>query len=157
MKIASNIITNKKLKVIFRIIDFCHKKNIPYQITGGLAGNLYGSKWRLHDIDLETNLEYLYSIEKEFLKQVIQSTKRYKDNEFNIWLLQLNFNGVVIDINAIEDFYIGKGIKIETNLDNAIEMDFFDRKVKVQPLEDLIYYKKILKREADLNDLLKLI
>lgn len=28
---------------------------IPYQITGGLAGNFHGSLWPLHDLDLEVD------------------------------------------------------------------------------------------------------
>ncbi|MFY7666790.1 nucleotidyltransferase [Flavobacterium sp.] len=157
MRISANIITNEKLEVVFRMIDFFQDRKIPYQITGGLAGNLYGSAWKLHDIDLETHLEYLPEIEEAFYDHIALPTKIYQDEEFSIWLLQLNFNGVTVDINAVEDFYIADSIKIETNLDEAREMTFFGRKVKVQPLKDLIAYKKILKREVDVRDLSKLV
>lgn len=157
MRISADIITTEKLEIVLRMVDFFQNRKIPYQITGGLAGNLYGSAWKLHDIDLETHLEHLPEIEEAFYDHIASPTKIYQDEEFSIWLLQLNFNGVMVDINAVEDFFLAGTNKIETNLDDAVEMNFFGRKVKVQPLKDLIAYKKILKREVDVRDLSQLV
>lgn len=142
-------------EVILQFIDYFNNKNIKYQITGGLAGNLYGSSWNLQDIDFETNFNNLAIIENDFTDYVTVKTSRYIDNEFNIWLLRLNIDGIEIDINAVEDFYINN-IKIETNLENAIDKVFMGKKVKVQSLKDIIDYKTILNRKNDLEDLLKL-
>lgn len=95
-------------------------------------------------------------IENDFADYVTLKTSRYIDNEFNIWLLRLKVNGIEIDINAVEDFYINENIKIETNLENAIDKVFVGKKVKVQPLKEIINYKTILNRQNDLKDLLKL-
>lgn len=143
-------------ELILQFIDYFNNKNIKYQITGGLAGNLYGSLWNLQDIDFETNFNNLAIIENDFIDYITVKTSRYIDNEFNIWLLRLNIDGIEIDINAVEDFYIKNNIKIETNLENAIDKVFMGKKVKVQPLKDIIYYKTILNRKNDLEDLLKL-
>jgi hypothetical protein len=95
-------------------------------------------------------------IESHFAQFVTIKTSRYLDEEFSIWLLRLKVNDLEIDSNAIEDFYLNGNTKIETNLEKATDKVFFGRKVKVQPLEDIINYKKILNRQADLNDLMKL-
>jgi len=150
------IISNKQEQLILQFIYYFDNNNIKYQITGGLAGNLYGSLWHLHDIDFETSLSNLAIIENDFADYVTLKTSRYIDNEFNIWLLRLEINGIEIDINAVEDFYLNENIKIETNLENAIDKVFIGEKVKVQPLKDIINYKKILNRQNDLKDLLKL-
>lgn len=149
-------ITKKQEEVFLQFIEYFDGNHIKYQITGGLAGNLYGSIWKLHDLDFETTLKNLAIIENDFAHFVIVKTSRYIDDEFNIWLLRLNINGIEIDINAVEDFYINENIKIETNLENAVDKVFIGKKVKVQPLKDIICYKKILNRKIDLNDLSKL-
>jgi hypothetical protein len=149
-------ISKKQEELVVQFIDYFESNNIKYQLTGGLAGNLYGSKWRLHDIDFETSFSNLAIIESHFAQFVTIKTSRYLDEEFSIWLLRLKVNDLEIDINEIEDFYLNGNIKIETNVEKATDKVFFGRKVKVQPLEDIINYKKILNRQADLNDLMKL-
>lgn len=150
------LISKAQQELILQFADYFDNKSIKYQITGGLAGNFYGSLWKLHDIDFETSLSNLAIIENDFADYVTLKTSRYIDNEFNIWLLRLKVNRIEIDINAVEDFYINENIKIETNLENAIDKVFVGKKVKVQPLKEIINYKTILNRQNDLKDLLKL-
>jgi vacuolar-type H+-ATPase subunit C/Vma6 len=37
-------ISKKQEELVVQFIDYFESNNIKYQITGGLAGNLYGSK-----------------------------------------------------------------------------------------------------------------
>jgi hypothetical protein len=151
--------TDQVIETLKVLSDFFHRENIDYHITGGLAGNIYGSKWKLSDIDIEVHFADLSRIEKYFSRNVKQQVSRYIDHEFDIWLFQLNFNGLVVDINAIEDFYIFNGnkrLKIETSFDNSKSVEYYGLQLKVQSLKEIIEYKQILKRKADVEDLLRL-
>lgn len=154
--IDDEIISENHRKAIHILLDYLEQQSIEYQFTGGLAGNLFGSRWKLHDIDIEVHLESLYTIEKGFQPFVINSVHRYSDEEFEIWLLQLRIENIDVDINAVEDFIIKPAIKIETNIENAMDLLFENRPVKVQPLEDIIAYKKLLGRDKDVQELIDL-
>lgn len=154
--INTNVISNAHRKVIHYLLDIFDVNKIEYQFTGGFAGNLFGSLWKLQDIDIETDLKTLYKIQELLMQFVVLETHRYEDEEFQIWLLQLEIENVIIDINAVEDFIIKPDFKIETDIQNFI-MKCFDRRiVKVQPLKDIIEYKKKLNRIEDLKELLSL-
>lgn len=150
------IISESHRKVIHRLLDYFERHRIEYQFTGGLAGNLFGSLWKLQDIDIEVHLENLYTIEKAFKPFIVNTVHRYSDDEFEIWLLQLNIENIDIDINAVEDFIIKPNIEIETYIENAVNIQFENRVVKVQPLQDIIAYKKLLGRDKDLQELTQL-
>lgn len=154
--IGKNIVSEKQKRVIHLLVDYFEKHNIKYHFTGGLAGNLFGSLWKLQDIDVEVEIKNLYKIENDFNNFILKSVHKYIDDEFEIWLLQLKIDDVEVDINAIEDFLIKPSFKVETKIENAVEIFFENRTVKTQPLEDIISYKKLLKRDRDLEELTKL-
>ncbi|MFN7115942.1 MAG: nucleotidyltransferase domain-containing protein [Saprospiraceae bacterium] len=157
MNPSPTIITQQQYLLINQWIDYFTDQQMPYQATGGLAGNLHGSKWRLHDLDFETNLAQLYKIEQDFSAYVTRPVHRYQDEEFDIWLLQLKMEAIEVDINAVEAFYVfngqGEKILIISDLAQAEALLFDARRIRVQPLKDLIHYKKILQRNADVMEL----
>jgi len=155
-EIDGNIISNAHRKVIHQLVDFFEKQNLLYQFTGGFSSNLFGSVWKLQDIDIETDLKSLYKIQEALKPYVIKEIHRYSDEEFQIWLLQLQVENIKIDINAVEDFIIKPNLKIETKIENAILVLFDNRLVRTQSLEDIIKYKKLLNRHKDLEELTKL-
>ncbi len=149
----------KQVSVLKNLLHHCWSQGIRYQITGGLAGNIYGSLWKLHDIDLEMSLRDVYAIEKDYRDYVRVPTTRYVDEEFDMWLLQLEIDGVSIDINAIEDCFIlvppdRQPYHIETSLNKALTYHIHDLPIVVQPLSALIHYKILLQRHDDVRDLL---
>lgn len=149
-------VTCKQLDVLFRLVEYFNINNISYQVTGGLAGNLYGSLWPLHDIDIELNLDNLYTVEKQFSAFVVQPVARYVDEEFDIWLLKLVVESVEVDINAVEDFCLRPYGPVTANLADATEIQLQGRTINVQPLDGLIAYKQLLRRDKDVADLLRL-
>ena len=113
---------------------------IAYQITGGLAGNLHGSEWPLHDIDLEV-AGPLDQVATLFEPYVVWGPARYSDAEFDLDLLRLEIQGVEVDINSIEDSYVlsgGASVRVETDLRRSVTTSVGALLVKVQPLEALI-------------------
>ncbi len=153
-KISKNIVSENQSSVILMLVDFFECYGIDYQFTGGFSANLFGSQWKLKDIDIETNLKSLYIIQREFQRQIVNPIQRYVDDEFDIWLLQLRINNIDIDINAIEDFYIKPNFKIETKLEDCVYISFRGKIIRTQHLKNIIEYKQILNRHNDLKELM---
>lgn len=87
-----------------------------------------------------------------FTEYTVRPLSRFVDGEFDLMLLALR-------INDIEDAFIfsdGIPMKLDTDLSRARKIRFLDLDMLVQPLDDIIKYKKLLKRNNDVSDLIKL-
>lgn len=139
------------------VVSTLQKHEIAYQVTGGLAGNIYGSEWPLHDIDIEVSRKDIEQVASLFQEYAIRPLSRFVDEEFDLMLLTLRVNDVEIDINQAEDAFVftkdGRRVKLDTDLCKAIEKTFLGSRVWVQPLEDIIRYKELLSRSEDVRDL----
>jgi hypothetical protein len=130
---------------------------VPYVISGGLAGNLHGSCWPLHDIDLDIPLAALPRVAAALPQAVVRGPGRFRDNEFAIDLLTLRLHGVAVDCCAAETVRLvapdGSLHPCPTDLDAAVERPLAALRLRVMPLPVLIAYKRLLGRRADLADL----
>ncbi len=147
----------KHLTVLAVIAGRLESQNIPYQITGGIAGNIHGSLWPAHDIDLEVAAADFGKVAKIFAAEIKQPPHHHVDDEFDLWLMTLSIDGIEVEINQVEDAFAitkdGCRVPFSTNLSRAERREFSGIEVMVQPLEDLIAYKSLLGREADIVDL----
>lgn len=152
------VILEKQLAAIRFMVDIFETNEISYQITGGLAGNIYGSKWPLHDIDFEVSrdgIERLSSL-SSIQAYLISPLHDYQDAEFKMRMMQLEIDGVAIDINQSEDIQLyseGQWIQWNTDLIKAQRITWRGLTLMVQPLKDIIEYKTLLGRYCDLADL----
>ena len=150
------ILTDSQEHAIRRLIDFLDKAAVCYQFSGGFAGNLHGSRWPLHDLDLDVARQDLPRL-AEFLRPYIsRPLGLYEDEEFRLYLLRATFEGLDIDVNQAEDAYGrcgGQWVSLDTNLAQRQRVPLFDLHVWVQPLEALIAYKELIGRAADIADL----
>ncbi|MEG4323403.1 MULTISPECIES: hypothetical protein [unclassified Microcoleus] len=154
-----NIISENHLKTLNLLIATFDRQNIPYQVTGGLAGNIYGSKWPLHDIDIEVSQRDMAKVVELFKEYTVRPLFRLVDEEFDLMLLGLCLNDIEVEINQAEDAFIfssGVRIKLDTDLSKAKKMRFLDLDIFVQPLDDIINYKQLLNRNNDVSDLINL-
>lgn len=148
--------TPEQIETAKFIARFMHDNKVPYQFTGGFAGNIFGSKWPLQDIDLEipkANFELVAYLLRQY---VVAPTAFYQDNEFQMILLRLVINGVEVDINQIENQQIcvaGQWQDHAVEIKKAQLLPWEGLKISVQPLESLIAYKQLLGRTADVVDL----
>jgi hypothetical protein len=157
--VIPNIISENHLKTLNLLIATFDRHNIPYQVTGGLAGNIYGSKWRLHDIDIEVSQTDMAKVAELFREYIVRPLFRLVDEEFDLMLLGLCINNIEVEINQSEDAFIfsdGVRIKLDTDLSKAKKIRFLGLDILVQPLDDIIKYKQLLKRNNDVSDLINL-
>lgn len=155
MELREHLVSNKQLALILHWVDYCRENQIGYRFTGGLAGNFYGSQWKLQDIDIEVHLLDLFQIAQDFASYVTLPLHRYQDEEFELWLLTLTIEGQVIEINAVEDVLV-KGIPFSSILENHHTVTLFQTPIRVQLLDEIIAYKTLLNRRKEVQELLSL-
>lgn len=147
-----NPVSPLQRRVLREIVGVLEARGIAYQATGGLAGNVHGSRWPLHDLDFDVANDDLPRVEALFADFVTRPTGRYVDDEFDLRLLRLNVRGVEVDVSGASGG-LARGRPIVADLARAETRDFLGLRLRVQPLADLVAYKTLLGREADLADL----
>lgn len=153
------IISSHHLKTLRFLVATFEQHSIEYQFTGGLAGNVYGSDWPLQDIDIDIAQKDIHRVIHIFKDYVIRPFSKFVDKEFELMLLILRINDVEVEINQAEESFIFiKGIRrrIDIDLSQRQKELFLGLEMYVQPLSDLIQYKQLLNRQADVSDLIHL-
>lgn len=131
------------------IVGILQEKQIPFQITGGFAARLYGSKRELNDIDIDIPDDDFPKIAGDIKKYVTHPLERYIDERWDCLLTTLNYKGQVIDISGADTMRIcdartGEWKHCPSDLSQAGFMTVFGIKVPVVSPKDLIAYKSML-------------
>lgn len=154
-----NIMKNTE-KAFIWITDILEKKGIEYKISGGFAARIYGSNRELADIDIEVADNDILLIKKEVEEYIIYGPKRYLDEDWDLNLMTLNYEGQEIDIAGINAKIFNKEIKqwedLSSSLDTVEIKEVFGKMIPVESLESLINYKTRLGREVDIEDVKQL-
>jgi len=149
-------ISEAQLVCVRRVVDALTTLGVPYQATGGLAGNLWGSTWPLHDVDLDVPNAALDVVESHFAACVVRR-ERLVDDEFDLELLELSVEDVAVELSGADDARVcgrdGRWTPLPSSIARAVPRTLVDRTVSCQRLEDLLVYKRLLGRAADLRDL----
>ena len=140
------------------IVRILRKKNIPFRISGGFAANIYGSKGKLRDIDIEIPDDNFKDIIPEVKSFITLTPYRYKDKFFNIYRMRLRYKGQKIDFSGskTEKLYNPnkrRWEKSRINLKNAEKKKIYNLIIPVIPKKELIEYKKQLARKIDKEDI----
>lgn len=149
-------LTAAQERAVCWLINGLEEAAVCYQFSGGFAGNLHGSLWPLHDIDIDVAQQDLPRLVARMQPYIVEPLGFYEDAEFRLHLLRLQYEGVEIDINQAEGAYgrfEGQWIALDTDLQQRQRVSVLDRRVWVQPLEGLIAYKQLIGRSADVADL----
>ena len=156
LKIAVSLNMQFVLKSLF---GFLEGSGLEYRISGGLAGNLHGSEWPLHDIDLDVPARHIPQLRNYLIPYVFRELDWYEDEEFGIMLLQARILGVDIDVSRVEGARLRNGerwILHEPDFSRRCRRELLGIAVWVTSLEDLIAYKEIIGRKTDLEELTRL-
>lgn len=147
-------------RALLRLVATLERHGIPYQVSGGLAGNVHGSAWPLHDIDVDVPGARIAQVAALFSGEVVRPPARFVDEEFDVALLCLALDGVPVDVSAADDAWIftraGVRTPLPIDLARAERREFRGMPLFVAPLDDLIAYKRVLGRDRDVADLLRL-
>lgn len=153
----NTMMTANQKKVLKQIIKVFRENNIPYQITGGLAATFYGSRRPIYDIDIDLYKHDIFKIKQLFTDNIYYDFHHLQDDQFDLYLMTLKFDDVLVDISQIEDAYIidknGQRVKMTTDLANAVVVNWEGTDLSVQAKNELIEYKKLLNRPTDITDI----
>jgi len=130
-----------------------------YRATGGLAGNIHGSRWPLHDIDLDVRKDEWDRVLAAMSDFVETSPRPYEDHEFRLILANARIEGVHVDIAQLEDAYVrqdGEWVALSADPGRRVLRDWSDFSIWAIPLDDLIAYKSRIGRSADVAELHRL-
>lgn len=153
------VLTENHRRALLALLAVLQHHAIPYQFTGGLAGNIHGSRWPLHDIDIDAARADIPTLIGALDSLVLRPFSRFVDEEFDLYLATIQIAGVEVDISQVEEAFVyahGERMPLTTDLRRAEIRSFEDHMVSVQPLDDLIAYKEMIGRTQDLADLRRL-
>ena len=144
------------IEAVDTVVSALQSAGIWYRATGGLAGNLHGSVWPLHDIDLDYLAKDWVSISNLLSPYLIEGPVPYEDNEFRLVMTRARVKSIEIELCQLEDCFVA-GPRGWQRLDSAPEhresRPWRSGDIWIIPLDDLIAYKEIIGRESDLVEL----
>lgn len=153
---ASSPLTPAQIEVLDELLAMLGESGIWYRVTGGLAGNVHGSAWPLHDIDIDYRRADWRDLERALGKRLVTTPAKYEDDEFRLVMATARIRSIDVEFCQIEDAFVA-GPKGWVPLDAAPERRerrlWLGRDIWTMPLADLIAYKSLLGRTADLADL----
>lgn len=131
------------------IAGILQRRNIPFQITGGLAAKVYGSPRALNDIDIDIPEDRMQEIIDDVRSFVVEGPARYQDAKWDLLLMTLNYNGQEIDIGGafqtrIRDPKTGEWSPHPADLARAQTRSVLGLELPVVDPEQLISYKTML-------------
>ena len=139
------------------IAGILNGRNIPFQVTGGLAARVYGSTRPLADIDIDVPDEHLTVLAKLLAGHVVSGPARYRDGEWDIMLLTVNNSGCDIDLGGafgarVFDRAARSWVPVVADFGTAVRLMVFGVEVPVIAKNALIAYKRRLDRDVDRMD-----
>lgn len=143
-------------KAFLWIVSILSIHHIPFQITGGLAAKVYSSKRKLADIDIDIPQKKFREILSETRDYIVFGPGKFKDKNWDLFLMTLNYKGQMIDICSANVKIFNKLTKrwilLRTNFGESEKRKIFGIVVPVIPKVSLIKYKNKLQRQVDKID-----
>jgi hypothetical protein len=151
--------TMKNTEKAFKwIISLLQEYKIPFQLTGGFAARTYGSNRPLADIDIEIPDEYFEKLLPHVKKNLIYGPQKYIDENFDLLLMTLKYEGQEIDISGCDT---DKLFNLITNqwescgtekIKYSVKKEIYGLIVPMISWQDLVAYKEKIRRSTDLED-----
>lgn len=138
------------------LVNTLYEHAIPFQVSGGLGAIMYGSSRELRDIDIEIYKEDCQRVQELFTGFIVEPFRHYIEEDFELWMMTLNIEGVSVDINQVEESYAfdrnGRRHHLPDNLRDTEFKYIEDIKFPVQNKKNLVDYKRLCGRDTDLID-----
>src|SRR6202795_173936 len=91
--------TASQERALRRLVGLPDAAGACWQFTGGFAGNLHGSRWPLHDLDLDVARQDLPRVAESLAPYTTFPLGPYVDDEFELQLLRAEMEGQAIDVS----------------------------------------------------------
>ena len=153
-------ISTAHLDALHVVIPAFEQARIWYRATGGLAGNLHGSAWPLHDIDLDYLRADWPLIEAALHPYLISPPQDYCDAEFRIVMAVARVGSIDIELCQLEDCHVASPTGWHLLAPRPERRDrraWRGLPLWTLPLDDLLHYKVLIGRHADVADLRALV
>ncbi|CAN5298544.1 hypothetical protein BH10PSE19_BH10PSE19_09200 [soil metagenome] len=140
------------------IVTILEKHQYPYQITGGLAAQIYGATREIADIDIDIPEAAITQLQQEVAPYIIAGPERFQGELWDLYLMTLNYQGQEIDLSGAYEtkiFNVQSGFwqPLLANFSTAKLCEVHGLLVPVIEQEDLIRYKTVLNRDVDQIDI----
>lgn len=149
----------KDTEAAFRwIVGILQTHGVRFEISGGLAARVYGATRPLVDIDIIIPEESVPMFFAEVKPYVISGPGRFRDDEWDVFLLALEYKGQQIDLSGVAGVRVFDPkkkvwIALSEEFSDASMRNVYGIEVPVLNREQLIAEKTILGREVDVIDL----
>lgn len=148
-------------KAFHWIIGIFKRYNVPFQISGGFAAKIYGVDRDLNDIDIGIPNKFFDVILPEVKEYVTHGPEQYKDDQWDLLLMSLKYEGQKIDIAGRDtiSFFDKESDSWVPGHRDLIEnetREIYGVKVPLIPVKSLIAYKTKLGRNVDVEDVRQL-
>lgn len=148
----------EKTEVALRwIVEILERHRVPYQIGGGFAAHVYGSRREIADIDISIPEEKFNVLLSDIQEYLTYGPAQYVDPEWDLLLMTLSYQGQEIDFAGSNNKKFFDQIKQDwvsfpTDFNSSVYKDVYGIKVPLMAKSKLIEYKKALGRDVDVFD-----
>ena len=148
----------KTIKALKWVVNILEDMKIPFQIGGGFAAIMYGVNRPLADIDIILPTDDLPRLRERVMEYITYDLKRYKDEKWDVVGMTIGYEGQEIDLAGAQGKKIfDEKTNVWVNLENDFSKNEYRKvagiKIPIVSREYLVFYKKILLRDVDLEDL----
>ncbi|MBM3206254.1 MAG: hypothetical protein FJZ43_01365 [Candidatus Staskawiczbacteria bacterium] len=82
------------------ILPILKKHKVPFQISGGFAAHIYGSKRPVNDIDIDIPEDKIDVLVPDVKEYIVYGPAQHKNNRWDLKLITLEYYGQEIDIGG---------------------------------------------------------
>ena len=141
------------------IASLLRDRNIPFLVRGGLAARAYGSQRDLHDIDLFVPGEHFLSVVQAGQPFISKAAAHRQEEGWNLTYVQFKYEGVKVEVgNAdraqIFDAQNRTWVALNIDFSRYETVHLLGLELPLMLKEDLIWYKSLLSRPVDIEDVL---
>ena len=149
----------KNTEAAFRwITKILQEHKIPFQIGGGFAAKMYGATRELADIDIDIPEDRFSELLPEVKKYIKFGPEQYRDDNWDLLLLMLSYEGQDIDISGAYEARVfdqnqHQWINSKDDFSTAARMTVYGVEVLIMNKDTLIEHKSRLGRDVDKIDI----
>ena len=139
------------------IVSILRDLNIPFEIDGGLAAEMYGTHRELADIDINVPGDRFDEIVPHVKDYLHFGPAWYRDDHWEVYMMSMKFAGQNIDIDALGKMrFFDKDAAlwrdISEDLSDVRIMKYMDMELPFINEMKLMIYKQELARGVDRKD-----